>query len=214
MAEETPQIGSMVALWPGIAAAALCGALLLNSGAAAAAGVAGLLMVPLGLASLGGAFLRERENRDWILPATTIVISSPILAAFGALLKANTHHKALAGVTFALIAIGVILGSLAIGARIRQIFSGRAVAIGATALAAVVIFALLWRGGATHLLDILMAIIAVILGISLPIRPSKKWGTVATIVVVAGLIAGIFLGRNPTLAERIRSHSLLVSGLL
>jgi hypothetical protein len=114
-------------LWPGLAAAAGCGLTAVGRGPLVALAVAGLAALPLGLLSWSAATTRGPSERPAGSVAVGVAVSLavPVLAVFGALLKANTHHRALAGVTFAVVGLGVALGSVAAGARAAVIVRER-----------------------------------------------------------------------------------------
>jgi dipeptide/tripeptide permease len=49
--------------------------------------------------------------------ASAAVISAPVLLVLGTVLKATTHHRALGGTTFAVLALAIGAGCLAVGHR-------------------------------------------------------------------------------------------------
>lgn len=49
--------------------------------------------------------------------ASAAVLAAPVLLVLGTVLKATTHHRALGGTTFAVLALGVGIGCLALGVR-------------------------------------------------------------------------------------------------
>jgi hypothetical protein len=212
MAEDSTLVTSSVALWPGLVAAGLGGALAAGQGPGVAAGVAGLLALPMGMASLGGAALL-RGPRARMLVAIVVGVAGPAFAVLGAVLKANTHHKALAGVTFAVVALGVVLGGLALGGRLGSWLGDRApLAHASLGLAGLVLGALLWRGGAGPL-DVALLLLALAAGASLPPRPSRVVGGAALGVWVAMITLGLALGLSSR-GDAISQRSLLASGAL
>jgi hypothetical protein len=112
---------------------------------------AGALALPLTLAAaLGGAArisLRRSSSslEHRVLPlALLTALALPPLVIFGGLLKAQTHNRALGGVTFAIASLAVLVFALALGWRARVVARGTAArpfAIGAAILA---LLALAW----------------------------------------------------------------------
>lgn len=218
--ETTPTlVESSVALWPGLLAAALGGGLALGQGGGPALALAGLLALPMAAASVvGAALLRGRgegaaATRGTV--AAALAVAGPALAILGATLKANTHHKALAGVTFALVALGVVLGGLALGGRLRHLAAGRSWMLsGATALGGVVLGGLVLRGGAVRLLDVLLLVVALTLGALAPLKPSRVFGGAALGVWLLGGALGVGLTRDPGLSAKLQERSLVAAGVL
>jgi hypothetical protein len=120
--------------------------------AASAVGVAAAIVAGAG-ASAGSGALALGVAGALALPfaGVAIVVGAPALSIFGAILKANTHHHALAAVTFSLVGLGVALGAVALGARVA-VEIGRARARGAG-----------WVRGATGAIGLLAALVVLML---------------------------------------------------
>lgn len=199
---------------PGVGAALACGALSLDLGPGPAAALAGALAVPLGLASAAAASLRA-SRASALGPGLALTMATPAVAVFAALLKANTHHKALAGVTFALISLGIAAGGLVVGARARQIAGERPWAgalASAAAAAALSLLALKSAEPGSLPLDLLLGVAALAGGWLLGPRRSRALGLAGAGALGAALL-GVALAGGPH-AARAAQRSALAAGLL
>ena len=204
-------------LLPGLAAGVVCGTTALGQGPVVATAVAGLAALPLAVASVSVAVLCDGRGRGdgWIAPATAIALATPGLAVLGALLKANTHHRALAGVTFALVGLGVALGALAVGGRVRQLAAGASMVAPAMALAAAAMMAwMAWRLGGTMLLDAALLPLAVAGGWMASRWRSRSLGMAGLTLLIAMGAMGLVAGRTGTAARHIQERGLLLASVV
>jgi hypothetical protein len=170
----------------------------------------------------GGALRLARPISRLALsvPFGLLIASGPLLV-FARLLKATTHHRPLGGATFALVAMFVVAGSVAVAARILvwsatsplgRLAAG-ALALGCLALVALVgapIFSPMLRTG---VLDALLAMAAIGAGAFARIGPLERIVTRASPVLwILAVGAGLaLLGKG--LAAALGEASPVLLGL-
>ena len=138
----------------GLAAAVLVAAIAsISLGLAGGAAMAGVTVVPSVIAAMLASSARTKAGagaaRFAIGGSVAIATSAWLLAVFGDVLKVHTHHHGLAGTTFALVGLGVVVACVAIGARLGAWAPRRAEPLARVALAATAVAVLLLalRGG-------------------------------------------------------------------
>lgn len=233
--ERTLNIGEGALLATACAAVAAVPAALRVSGSSmplawlGLAGSAALLLGPLVILS--------RAARPWpkglyALPAGAIIALGPLML-FASVLKETTNHRPLGAATFAVVSAGVLLGAIALAARLlswaRSEGLARALARGSIAVlvlasAALTALHLLPAFGALgqtsgvrgQLLDVVVAVVAVSAATRLHLpdvlgKAAKRSGFVVLLVLsVTGLAV---LRMNPELVESARSSAPLVLGM-
>jgi hypothetical protein len=188
-------------------------------------GVAALLSVPVVLLIVSGGLLRqafgdlETDNRLRVKVGLSIwaAICFSLDAALGTVLQSSTHHRALGGVTFAAMALGVAIASALVAWRIEAVtnglvrrgtfWRGAVVGSGVAALAVLVaITAKAWSGlsqpARSCAIDSAIVLLAVGAGVWLPLR-RRLWP-----FGLAGLVALIVIG-----ALRVGSSDQLAAAI-
>lgn len=220
-AESSRARDELGGLWPGLVAAAGCGVTAIGRGPLVALAVAGLAALPLGLLSWGAAASGGPSERPSgaVAVGVSVSLAVPVLAVFGGVLKANTHHHALAGVTFAVVGLGVALGCVAAGARAgvvvrERVAPGRQRQVGIVALGvAALLCAALLASRALSSVDLLLALGAGLAGALL--GPRRGPGLVAAgafgVLVAAGLGLSV---ASPEVAREVHERGQLASAIL
>ncbi len=125
-ADAAPALGAPLSqgLLLGTAAAAIAtlpGALRASSGGASA-GMCWVVLFGGTALVLGPVVAALRIARPWRASAASIPVGLLLALApmivLGRLLKAGTHHRPLGGATFAIVAVGLVLGGVALAARL------------------------------------------------------------------------------------------------
>lgn len=216
-------LGGMV---PGAAIALLCGAASLGEGPAVAATVTGLLALPFAvgswLASSSHArSLSEGLGKRAIIIGVATTLSAPALAVFGALLKANTHQRSLAGVTFAIVAAGVVAGAAALGARAASWAASRsmtpAIAKLFVVLSGLVLLGLMLRGGLVRPTALDTAGLFASLLAGWAARPREGWTKAAAAIAALPLLLsglGVALSGNAEIARAVAARGNLAGALV
>ncbi len=208
------------AVLPGLLLAAAAGAAS-HGGVGVKLGVAGLVAVPAVGASLAFAKVRDGLDGRGVTRVAALVTSAsllalPVLAVLGALLKANTHHRALGGTTFAALALGVGAGALWLGARLARLVERGDVP---TRIAALAVFAIVWATAlaradllATARLDHAAVVASMALGFSLGPRLARR-STPALALAVALIASGVGLTAATDAGPRIVARGALAGAL-
>lgn len=185
-----------LAVLPGLLLAAAAGALSHGSPVAKLA-VAGLVALPAAGASLACATLRaELDDRGVTRVAAHATSSSllalPVLAVLGATLKTNTHHRALGGTTFAVLAVAVVAAAVLLGGKLARLVARGDVP---SQLAALAVFCIVWLTAlaradllSTTRLDHAAVVASIAIGFALGPRLARRN------VPAAALAAAIVLG--------------------
>lgn len=124
--ERAPSIGAPVAqgLLLGTLVALIC---TLPAAARAASGGASPVVCWVILCGgtalvLGPVVAALRVSRPWPAAAASVplglVLALAPLIVFGRVIKAGTHHRPLGGATYAIVAVGLVLGAIAVSARL------------------------------------------------------------------------------------------------
>jgi hypothetical protein len=143
------------------------------------------------------------------------LVSLPATAVLGAVLKANTHHRALAGATFAALALVVHLGAALVAWRVTVLVFARVgrpagsyvtMALGGGVLALCVLLLAAATPLPALLVDGAFAFIATaaaaLLDIPVERRADYAWVGSGAIVFVAA-IGLVLVGRSPSLAQSV-----------
>jgi hypothetical protein len=157
------------------------------------------------------------------LPAA-VLLALPVLIVLARVLKTTTHHRPLGAATFAVLALGILLGALAVTGRLlshvsREHRLARLVLIGllaAAGLATLVLALPLLSVARGSLLDSALALGAAALATLLRAPPAlervaKIAGPVALVVAVG---AGFALGSQPVRAAAVSRAPVLAGPLL
>lgn len=186
-----------LAVLPGLLVAAVSGALTPGAPLVKVA-VAGLVALPAAGASLAFADVRRRlepaeVTRIAAHATSASIVALPVLAVLGAMLKANTHHRALGGTTFSVLAVIVIAGALLFGGRLARLVTRGDLP---TQVAALAVFVIVWATALTRAellslarLDHAAIVAAIAIGFSLGARlarPSAPALALTAVVIVAG----------------------------
>lgn len=94
-------------------------------GAAALLPAIALVAIFRGARRGGRTFMSERAREHGTTLFLFAALTPPFVVAFGALLRAKTHHHALAGVTFSIVTLLVLLGLGALSARLSHLLAAR-----------------------------------------------------------------------------------------
>lgn len=195
------------------------------------------LLTPLAIASIA-VFRRAREGlkivageRASLIAAGLLwwaVLELGILSAFGAVLRAKTHHHGLAGVTFAIFALisGLVIGLLAVrGVRmlLRMPDHGHRVALGvaagATFLAILLVGVRTARAEGIHTAGVMVDVLALIVCASIAstrvVSRQRMLAVIGVPVAVAILLLGIATAlAEPNLKELLTETAPLHAWLL
>jgi hypothetical protein len=160
---------------------------------------------------------RPFPRQAWSVPLG-FLLALPPLIVFARILKVGTHHRPLGGATFAIVALGVVLGAIALAARalswekpiLRKLVIALAglLALASVALALPVLTPPL-RG---HVLDAVLAfaLLGVVAFVKLP-EPKTTVLAGPIVWVVVGLI-GISLG-SPELRALLADRAPVLAGV-
>lgn len=182
------------------------------------AAIAVLRVARAGLRALGG----EDGFARIVAAAAWLVVMTGALDRLGALMRSKTHHHALAGATFALVALVLGVGLALLAARFRSALGSRnrqRIAAACVAFVAALVVRDLARGLSsvdplTHawLVDLAAFSVTAFFGALTP--PLTKWpARLGPLVLVALLIVGWRASANQELAPRLREHAPLFAGM-
>jgi hypothetical protein len=202
-------------------------------------GTFALLCVPVVVLIAAGSVARrvfgelEAEHRRRVAVGVSIwaAICLPVDAVLGAVLQSSTHHRPLAGVTFAAMALGVAVAAALIAWRSEAVLTGilerrgfwrGAVAVaGVIALAALVVMAATaWTGlsdpARACVVDAAVALLAIGSGVFVPIREGQsrrlRVGALAPLAAIAA-IGWLLVGPSEQLVVAIGARAPLAWGI-
>ena len=193
--------------------------------------LAGAASLVIGPAIVAARAARPFSRAHACVPLGAALAAGPIMV-FATILKAATHHRPLGATVFAIVAVGVVLGAVALSARLlewalrpegdRARGPARVVLgvllLGSLALSARQLLPALGHDAAAHgiragLLDALLALIAVVVAtrVQLP-KALERGARVAGLPILAALIiVGIVLLRSsPELLVAARAPASMV----
>ncbi|MCC6646268.1 MAG: hypothetical protein IT374_11940 [Polyangiaceae bacterium] len=185
-----------LALLPGLVLAAAAGALAAGPPLTKLA-VAGLVAVPAAGASLAFARLREGLDARGVTRVAAHLTASallalPPLALLGATLKTHTHHRALGGATFAVLAVGVVAGALWLGGKIADLVArgGRTGEVASLTVYALVWGAVLARAGLLTTARLDHAAVAASIAVGFALGPRLLRASAPVTIVALVMVAG------------------------
>lgn len=161
--------------------------------------LAGSAALVLGPAAAALRVARPFPRGAWAVPLG-FLLALPALVLFARILKVGTHHRPLGGVTFAIVAAGVILAAIAFAARalswekplLRKLVLGTAGLFGL--LSVVLLLPALAAPVRGHVLDGVLGfgLVALVAFVKLPEEKIPNW--LGPLVWVAASLVGIALG--------------------
>lgn len=197
---------------------------------------AALLCVPVVLLIAAGAVARrvfgelgaENRRRVAVGLAIWVAICFPVVATLGAVLQSSTHHRPLAGVTFAAMALGITVATALIAWRGETVLTGLlgrgGFWRGAVAAAGVVVLAALvamtakaWSGlsepARACVVDGAVALLAIGSGVFVPvIEGQSRRLRVGGLALLAAILAIGWLGSSQQLVAAIGARAPLAWG--